>query len=81
MHSILVSDRGSLRVGRSLTTTVESKWKRANVSRPAHCTDILLVSAASRAEQGKDTQTQGEEESEREILHSQGAQDGWRIEG
>lgn len=51
------------------------------MSGPAHCTDILLVSAVSRAEQGRDTQARGEKESEGEILHSQGAQDGWCIEG
>lgn len=54
VQSILASDRGALWDGRSLTPTVVSKQRRANVSGPAHCTDTLLVSVVSQAEQGRE---------------------------
>ncbi len=38
------------------------------MSGPAQCTDTLLVSASSRAEQERDTQAQGGRQSEGEIL-------------
>lgn len=58
VQSILASNRGALWDGRSLTPTVESKQERANVSGPAHRTDTLLLSAVSRAEQGRERHTQ-----------------------
>lgn len=80
VESILASDRGALWVGRSLTPTVKSEQRRVNVPGPARCTDTLLVSVVSRAEQGRATQAQGENETKGEILHSQWEQDGWCVQ-
>lgn len=47
------------------------------MSGPAHCTGTLLVSVVTRADQGRDTDSDGgEKESEAEILLLQGVQYG-----
>ena len=65
VQSILVSNRGALWDGRSLTPTVESEQERANVSGPAHRTDTLLLSAVSRAEQGREEERGADRHRER----------------
>lgn len=78
-QSVLVSNRGALWDGRSLTLSVESKQGRVNVSGPAHHTDTLLLSIVSQAEherKGKETHTDtgNEKESkERFFTYGQGA--------
>lgn len=61
MQSIPVCDRGSLWAGRSLTASVGEQVEDGKCAlSPGHCTDTLLVSAASQAERAIGAEENGQ---------------------